>query len=119
MRPMEVNGDGERHVLIVGVPTMAKNTIEDLRALKPGWDSYGGVPITETALKMGQRFLDFFESIGSKPQIFPSPDGGVSFEWDDPKTGIEISPEGEISFFKLSNDEKEFYYSGTLQEEET
>lgn len=49
--------------------------LERLRALKPGWDSYGGSPITEAAIKTAEVLL------AKTPQAVPCNDGGIQFEW--------------------------------------
>jgi len=61
-----------------------------LRALQPGWDSYGAPKIDERAI---QKALNVCRQA---PQLTPCSDGGVQIDW----SGAEITfgPDGAQEF---------------------
>lgn len=62
-------------------------SIDSLRALKDGWDSYGGKAPTEAALKTA-------ESIVRAVHVAPVSDGGVQIEMGDKL--VSIGPDGMV-----------------------
>lgn len=67
--------------------------IHSFKQLSDNWDSYGGVPITDKAMKSAYNLVD---KLCSELFIAPCPDGGILFEWDDDDTDIYIDSEGNI-----------------------
>jgi hypothetical protein len=69
-------------------PTLGENWIDVLRTLKPNWDGYGGIEITNAAMETVRKF-----------SVVPNSDGGVDLEIH--HSGLEISvyidPDGAIS----------------------
>ena len=59
----------------------------EMRALKPGWDNYGGQPITEAAIQTVQRLQ------ATPPRIVPISLGGLMIIW--PGFYLFIEPNGE------------------------
>jgi hypothetical protein len=77
-----------------------KKKLEELSLLKSNWDSYGGKPMTESALAEAELLLNAFERIQAvEPSVVPCSNGGIQIEWH--RNGytleIEISPEGQVS----------------------
>ena len=63
-----------------------------LRTLRPGWNSLGGVPISEAAIHTA-------EVISSHdPAIVPRSNGGVQLEWHTDGLDLEvvIAPDGRL-----------------------
>lgn len=55
--------------------------LDVLASLKENWDSYGGSPITEKALRIARLML-------TAPTIVPMSCGGIQLEWH--KNGMDI-----------------------------
>ncbi len=63
--------------------------LESFRDLGADWDSYGGVPISEDAIRMAVRLLNELSFKSLAPDLAPShvapvSDGGVLIEWRRP-----------------------------------
>ena len=87
-------------------------SIKTLAKLKPDWDSYGGAPPTEAAIKT-TSILAMITALAQilaphSPAVVPSPDGGMQLEWDVDGAALEIyiDPEGSISGWASGNDEE-------------
>lgn len=63
----------------------AKRRLYSLLSLRePNWDSYGALPISETAVDRAARVIQaLLEDNLPAPYIFPLTDGGVRLEWMD------------------------------------
>jgi hypothetical protein len=68
--------------------------IQQLRELKPGWDSYRAKPITEAALRMAEAIM------GTTATSVPTADGGIQLEWHTAgvEAIIDINPDGTINY---------------------
>jgi hypothetical protein len=56
--------------------------LEELADLKPGWDSYGALPVEADIVDRGRRLLALIKEVGlPEPHMIPTPDGGVSIGW--------------------------------------
>ncbi len=77
--------------------------ISALEALKENWDSYGGLPVAETAIKAVRVLLSNLDIEDlPTPHVAPLPDGGVGLHW---RVGardleIEVEPNGEVHFLQ-------------------
>jgi hypothetical protein len=71
--------------------------IEDLRALKDGWDGHGGKAPTRAAL--GAIHLWMMDA-----QIVPLSNGGIQIEWhrDGLDIEVEIDADGRLSGFNFN-----------------
>lgn len=59
------------------------NEIRNLRALKPGWNSYGAPDVSETAIKAAIQIVEAVaRRRGTLPSAAPTPLGGVALTWD-------------------------------------
>ena len=72
----------------MSAPTIRDDWREQLRSLKPGWDSYGGKPITEEAIAAVDTLA-----------VVPCSNGGVQIEmhrdgWD---FEVYFGPDGKMT----------------------
>ncbi|MCH7604935.1 hypothetical protein IID24_03035 [Patescibacteria group bacterium] len=58
--------------------------LKSFEALKDGWDSYQGKPITESALSTARELIPHLLRFSNAKDIFVCPlgDGGVEFEYE-------------------------------------
>lgn len=72
--------------------------LEELRDLKPNWDSYRALPPDPEAVEQAIKFAELVSKAGaSKPHVAPCNDGRIGFEW----TGaleVEIDSNGVIEY---------------------
>jgi hypothetical protein len=63
--------------------------LDELRAMPPGWDSYGAYQISHDALEVAETIFDL-------TQVTPMADGGVKIEWHfgGMTMEVEIRPDG-------------------------
>lgn len=70
----------------------ANDVIEPLRALPAGWDSFGASILDDKAAELGiGAFVALVLLDVAPPQVFATPDGGLSFEWHRPDVDFVIS----------------------------
>ena len=62
-------------------------TASRFKELKPGWDSYGGKPISHKCL---DKALSILSELSDEYQMVPDPDGGVQLERHTGGLDIEI-----------------------------
>jgi hypothetical protein len=69
-------------------------TLNHLRALKPGWNSYGAPAIDERAIRAAEAILR------TPGQAVPTVHGGVQIEWhcDGVDAEFELGPDGQQVF---------------------
>lgn len=79
--------------------------ISALKTLEENWDSYGGLPVAEMAIK-GLRVLLSNLDIEDMPtpHVAPLPDGGIGLHW---RVGsrdleIEVEPNGEVHYLQTN-----------------
>ncbi len=66
------------------------------------WNTYGSPPIAQRAIQAAHRLLETGRIQGAPvPQIVPTSDGGIQFEWHLPgrRLEIEIDEEGTMEYF--------------------
>jgi hypothetical protein len=65
-------------------------SLEELRTLKAGWDSYDADPVSAEAIDHARYCLvvaEQFLGAGYNPVVGPTPDGGVALIWRKPGRG--------------------------------
>lgn len=67
--------------------------LAEIAKIEPGWLDGDGKAVTATALRIA-RLL-----IASPPRVYPTPEGGVSLEWDD--AIVWIGPRGGVEFISV------------------
>lgn len=61
---------------------LVADELRRLRQLRPGWDGYRAVPVTEAAVYGAASLLGrLLDADSEPPQIFPLNDGGLQVEW--------------------------------------
>ena len=75
-------------------------TLNHLRALKPGWNSYGAPAIDERAIRAAEAILR------TPGQAVPTVHGGVQIEWhcDGVDAEFELGPDGQQVFEETRQD---------------
>ena len=48
---------------------------------EPGWDGYDALALSKEAFLNAKHFIDLIPDGVSRPDLVPSPDGWLSFEW--------------------------------------
>jgi len=79
----------------------ALKKVTELAELPEDWDGYGSRPIQQKAYQQAANLLSYLSKFNlPAPQIFPVPGGGVQFEWQNAKCGLEIEalPDGSIEY---------------------
>lgn len=78
--------------------------VTDLALRPAGWDSYGGRPLREEAVRSLSQVLNEFEGfIQRAPTVSLTDDGGVACEWESPEAEVEIriEPEGPVEVYYM------------------
>jgi len=75
--------------------------ISELKKLEKNWDSYGGLPVTDSAIKsirvlLSQLDIDEMPT----PHVAPVPDGGIGLHWRVGARDLEIEadPTGAVHY---------------------
>ena len=78
LRPKIVGERFEQH----SIPLDVASRLEELAQLKQGWLDGDGVELSKEGLKAIEADLNFrFSDDKMLPLIFPTPNGGLQFEW--------------------------------------
>ena len=51
-------------------------------ASEQGWDGYDAEPVTDSAFVTAGLLINLFPESMSRPEVVPTPDGEIAFEWD-------------------------------------
>ena len=67
----------------------------DVMPNKPDWDSYGALPVTESAKTTARSIARL---LALSPHVGPTNDGGIAFEFDDNNSGLSVTvnPDGSL-----------------------
>jgi hypothetical protein len=69
----------------------AINKIFEFMNLQQGWDTYDAEPVSEENICAAIQLLDtIIRDSTPKPDIFPTPSGGVQIEWANQELDLEI-----------------------------
>jgi len=77
----------------------------DLAALPENWDSYGAAKVSKAAISRAREIAALYPDIG-KPDVSPTPNGGVTLEWESGarELYITISEDGPVSMAMFDDD---------------
>lgn len=68
-----------------------------------GWDGYDAIPLSRDSFSNASRFIYLLPEWAIQPDIIPSPDGWISFEWRSKNNRIfSVTPENEILIYAAS-----------------
>lgn len=73
----------------------------------PGWDGYGGTPISPETIAQAKRFIDALPEEIPTPDIAGEADGDIGFEWyKSPRRllSVSISAAGVLAYAGLLGD---------------
>lgn len=73
--------------------------LEDFSLLQKGWLDGVGEPISSAACRQARDLARFINSIYSDLAVFPTPEGGVRFEWADELVDISVEIEPSETIF--------------------
>ena len=79
--------------------------------LKPNWDGYGAMPVSETTYQLAYQFLEALPLGTPLPSIGAEPDGHLTLEWHySPRwtLSVSISPERELHYAALLGTSKAY-----------
>ena len=87
----------------------ALQRISDLAQLKPNWDSYGALRVSDEAIQHAMSAVkDLSKVVGVPvPTIGASPDGEVGFCWDAGKWSLDLTIDAEGILTYVYLDEKD------------
>jgi hypothetical protein len=77
--------------------------ISDLKKLEENWDSYGGLPVADGAIKSIRVLLSKLDIEDMPtPHVAPLPDGGVGLHWrvGDRDLEVEAEPSGVVHYLQ-------------------
>ena len=67
---------------ITSEPVTAQTMLQELAKLKKDWDGYGALPVTPDSCLHAQRFLAATPQGMTAPEITPTSNGTITFEWE-------------------------------------
>jgi hypothetical protein len=89
----------------------ARQRLNELAALKPGWDEASAKPVSPGLLGSAWSFLtsELVSSLAIQPDIVPTFEGGLLIEWHSISVDliIETSPDAAGSFYFCDNETHE------------
>jgi len=71
------------HGLLMDWKLVLYNDLEQIAAecSEPSWDGYGASPISKFAIGLAYTLINLLPDTIKPPELAPSPDGEISFEW--------------------------------------
>lgn len=72
-------------------------SLESFMTLAPNWDSYGGQPMSQAAVRPAVNLILLGNSWASYPRLVPLGDGGVGVRWKRGELALEIDVAGDGS----------------------
>jgi hypothetical protein len=87
---------------------VAEKNLNELLALRPGWDGYRAPEVADSSVEAAVEVLDCFMSDGLEfPDLFPLSDGGIQIEWHAGDIDIEVEVSPDRDAFVLATDRNE------------
>lgn len=85
---------------------------------QPGWDGYDAVELSEEAVVNAKNFINLLPDGVSQPDLVPSPDGWLSFEWRSPEDRIlSVTIENGVLIYAASVGQDDVHYGRVPLEE--
>ena len=85
---------------------------------EPGWDGYDALALSKEAFLNAEHFIDLIPDWVSHPDLVPSPDGWLSFEWRSRKNRIlSVTPENGVLVYATTLGPQHVHYGRVSLEE--
>ena len=85
---------------------------------EPGWDGYDASPLSRDSFLHARSFLDLIPVWAPRPDLVPSPDGWISFEWRSLMNRIlSVTPENRILIYAAALGPQNVHYGSVSLEE--
>ncbi len=80
---------------------------------EPGWDGYDALPLSKDSFLHALSFIDLIPVWAAPPDLVPSPDGWISFEWRSRQDRIlSVTPENGVLIYATTVGPKNVHYGG-------
>src|SRR4051812_24950101 len=96
-RQPETQADGANGAMSIslGMLDATRARLVELRLLRPDWDSYGALPVSEEAVTAAERMIrtatERVGIVGVPHDIMPIADGGIALEWRYPQVELGLN----------------------------
>lgn len=78
---------------------------------EPGWDGYDASPLCEDSVLHARSFIDLIPVWAPRPDLVPSPDGWISFEWRSlPNRILSVTPENGVLIYAAALGSQNVHY---------
>lgn len=85
---------------------------------EPGWDGYDASPVSRDSFLHARSFLDLIPVWAPRPDLVPSPDGWISFEWRSfPNRILSVTPENGVVIYAAVLGSQNVHYGRVSLEE--
>lgn len=85
---------------------------------EPGWDGYDASPLSRDSFLHARNFLDLIPVWAPRPDLVPSPDGWISFEWRSlPNRILSVTPENGVLIYAAALGSQNVHYGRVSLEE--
>ena len=86
--------------------------------LEPGWDGYDASPLCEDSILHVRSFIELIPVWTPRPDLVPSPDGWISFEWRSlPNRILSVTPENGVLIYAAALGPQNMHYGRVSLEE--
>lgn len=83
-----------------------------------GWDGYDASPLSEDSVLHASSFIDLIPVWTPRPDLVPSPDGWISFEWRSfPNRILSVTPENGVVIYAAVLGPQNLHYGRVSLEE--
>ena len=102
-----------------GNPLLADEAFEiSSECSEHGWDGYDASPLSENSVLHARNFIDLIPVWAPRPDLVPSPDGWLSFEWRSRTNRmLSVTPENEVLIYAAALGHQHVHYGRVHLEE--
>lgn len=85
---------------------------------EPGWDGYDASPLSEESFLHARSFIELIPVWAPRPDLVPSPEGWISFEWRSLMNRIlSVTPENRVLIYAAALGSQNVHYGRVSLEE--
>ncbi len=85
---------------------------------EPGWDGYDAAPLSEDSVLHARNFIELIPVWAPQPDLVPSPEGGLSFEWRSrPNRILSVTAENRVLIYAAALGPQHVHYGRVSLEE--